>query len=105
MAMPVAPAAKGRPVFVAPVAEPAPKIAPATQAGRDRESRRILERELERAEQQLQRLLDRLAQGFDNSQPGDRAAASETLSAAMRARSDVDALKRELSGLTTALTR
>lgn len=76
-----------------------------TQAGRDRESRRILERELERAEQQLQRLLDRMAQGFDSSQPTDRTAATETRSAAVRVRSDVEALRKELSRLTSPLSR
>ena len=105
VAMPVAAAAKVQTVSLAPAAEPAQKIAPATQASRDRESRRILERELERAEQQLQRLLDRMALGFDSSQPTDRAAASETRSAAVRARSDVDALRKELSRLASALTR
>jgi type III secretion protein C len=81
------------------------KVSSSTQAGRDRESRRILEKELERAELQLQRLLDRLSQGFDSTQMTDRAAATETRSAALRARADVEALRKELSRLAPSLSR
>ncbi len=88
----------------APAAEPARGTSSAQQS-RERESRRILEKELERAEQQLQRMLDRLSRGFDSTQSADRAAAIETRSAAMRARADVEALRKELSRLSPPLTR
>ena len=95
------PAAAGRMQLLTPppeaAAADAPKISANVQSDRDRESRRILEKELERAEQQLQRLMDRLAKGFDTNNPAEKATATEMRSAAVRARADVDALRKELA--------
>jgi len=66
---------------------------------RDRDARRILRAELERAEQDLAARRERLSAGFDPSNPDERAANALARAATVRAQSDIKALRRELSRL------
>jgi hypothetical protein len=78
------------PSQAAPAAAPRPgtRVDSATQAGRDREARQILEAELKRAEQQVLRL---------ETEPVQDSAAAR--SALARARADVQALRSEIARL------
>jgi hypothetical protein len=66
---------------------------------RDRDARRILRAELERAEQDLAARREKLSAGFDPSNPDERAANALARAATVRAQADIKALRRELSRL------
>jgi hypothetical protein len=74
---------------------------PRLDAGKpiDRDARRILMAELERAEQDLAARREKLSAGFDPSNRDERTANALARAATVRARSDIDALRRELSRL------
>ena len=65
----------------------------------DRDARRILMAELERAEQDLAARREKLSAGFDPSNRDERTANALAREATVRARSDIEALRRELSRL------
>ena len=102
VATPLTPAA---PALAAPAVAPtsveAKASSPRLDAGKpsDRNARRILMAELERAEQDLAARREKLSAGFDPSNRDERAANALARAAIVRAQSDIKALRRELSRL------
>jgi type III secretion protein C len=102
VATPLTPAA---PALAAPAVAPtsveAKASSPRLDAGKpsDRNARRILMAELERAEQDLAARREKLSAGFDPSNRDERAANALARAATVRAQSDIKALRRELSRL------
>ena len=102
VATPLTPAA---PALAAPAVAPtsveAKASSPRLDAGKpsDRNARRILMAELERAEQDLAARREKLSAGFDPSNRDERAANALARAATVRAQADIKALRRELSRL------
>ena len=106
VAAPPAPAAPA-------VAAPAPAVVPSSADAKakgssprldtgkpiDRDARRILMAELERAEQDLAARREKLSAGFDPYNRDERTANALARAATVRAQSDIEALRRELSRL------